>query len=134
MLDRLDDEPRTPAPEVVLVFARDEMQAEKANGANADPGDDRAPGENDTEPAVVHPRTGHTAALTPAEVEAAGLNPRLRWMRVACAGEPVEPSQPPADWDGTLPAGCCHRNLCHVLGPCPHALTRCVATPEGELQ
>lgn len=66
--------------------------------------------------------------LTRGEAGALGLNPRLRWMRVACGGE-VEPTIPPADWNGTLPAGCMHRNLCNVLGPCPHATARCHGEP-----
>lgn len=76
-------------------------------------------------PAEPDPRT-----LAPEEAEAVGLNPRLTWMHVACHGD-VEPTEPPLDWDGTLPATCRHPQLCPRLGPCPHALTRCSSALEG---
>lgn len=68
--------------------------------------------------------------LTRAEAEVVGLNPQLTWLHVACRGE-VDPTVPPLDWDGVLPATCRHPRLCPRLGPCPHALTHCVSASKG---
>lgn len=70
--------------------------------------------------------------ITPAEAAAIGLDPLLTWMRVTCVGKPVEPSTLPANWAGALPPSCFHARTCQLLGPCPHAVARCGATPEKE--
>jgi hypothetical protein len=53
------------------------------------------------------------------EARALGLDPALRWVRVYA--EPVEPTRPPADWDGSLPDCCGWPELCRALGPCPRS-------------
>ncbi len=78
------------------------------------------------------PPAPNPSVLSADEAEAVGLNPRLIWARVACAPIHVEPSTAPAGWNGQLPGGCCHRDLCSVLGICPHAVARCGAIQEKE--
>lgn len=80
----------------------------------------------DTGAGALRHETGlRPGALSLAEVAALGLDPALPWVRPPLVRHDVEPSRPPAGWDGALPPGCCHRDLCPILGPCPHAATRC---------
>jgi len=46
------------------------------------------------------------------------LDPPLRWVPVNRG--PVQASKPPADWDGSVPAGCGVLLCCRMLGPCQH--------------
>lgn len=67
--------------------------------------------------------------LEPQLAAALGLDPALPWMHPPMVGREVAASRPPRGWNGVLPAGCCHRDLCAKLGPCPHAVARCGAAP-----
>jgi hypothetical protein len=61
-----------------------------------------------------------------------GLDPSLDWSNVNLG--PVDATQPPPGWDGSLCPGCRWPDLCAVLGPQPpHAIGGpCASWPMSE--